>query len=78
MNRRNFLKVGALFVPVVAAPTVAYSFLRDKGNSGLIYGRWRLESDPLSELLVYTTRGWMTERDWRGSSVEAVRWAFLP
>ncbi len=27
MNRRNFLKLGALFVPVVAAPTVAYSFL---------------------------------------------------
>lgn len=27
MNRRNFLKIGALFVPVVAAPTVAYSFL---------------------------------------------------
>ena len=27
MNRRGFLKLGALFVPVVAAPTVAYSFL---------------------------------------------------
>ena len=26
MNRRNFLRLGTLFVPVVAAPTVAYSF----------------------------------------------------
>jgi hypothetical protein len=26
-TRRDFLKLGALFVPVVAAPTVAYSFL---------------------------------------------------
>ena len=26
MNRRSFLKLGALFVPVAAAPTVAYSF----------------------------------------------------
>lgn len=28
VTRRDFLKLGALFVPVVAAPTVAYSFLR--------------------------------------------------
>ncbi len=28
MNRRSFLKVGALFVPAAVAPTVAYSFLR--------------------------------------------------
>jgi hypothetical protein len=27
MNRRNFLRLGSLFVPVVVAPTVAYSFL---------------------------------------------------
>ena len=27
MNRRNFLKMGSLFLPAVAAPTVAYSFL---------------------------------------------------
>lgn len=26
-TRRDFLKLGTLFVPVVAAPTVAYSFL---------------------------------------------------
>lgn len=26
MNRRNFLRLGSLFVPVVVAPTVAYSF----------------------------------------------------
>ncbi len=26
MNRRNFLKLGSLFVPAVVAPTVAYSF----------------------------------------------------
>ncbi len=27
VNRRQFLRVGALFVPVVAAPRVAYSFI---------------------------------------------------
>jgi len=27
VNRRSFLKLGALFVPAVAAPTVVYSFL---------------------------------------------------
>jgi hypothetical protein len=35
MNRRNFLKLGALFVPVVAAPTVAYSFIWAKPEPGL-------------------------------------------
>lgn len=33
MNRRNFLKLGSLFVPVVAAPTVAYSFCGGWQNS---------------------------------------------
>lgn len=37
MNRRNFLKLGALFVPVAAAPTVAYSFI------------WARERSPLDE-----------------------------
>jgi hypothetical protein len=35
MNRRSFLKVGALFVPAVAAPTVAYSFLWEKPQQAL-------------------------------------------
>jgi hypothetical protein len=30
MNRRSFMKLGALLVPAVAAPTVAYSFLWKK------------------------------------------------
>ncbi len=38
MNRRGFLKLGSLFVPVVAAPTVAYSFLwKVEQKSRLVY-----------------------------------------
>jgi len=36
MNRRSFLRLGALFVPVVATPTVAYSFCGGWRNE-LIY-----------------------------------------
>jgi hypothetical protein len=30
LNRRSFMKLGAILVPAVAAPTVAYSFLWSK------------------------------------------------
>jgi hypothetical protein len=37
VNRRSFIKLGALFVPAVAAPTVAYSFLWAKPNPFLTW-----------------------------------------
>ncbi len=36
MTRRNFLKIGALFVPAVAAPTIAYSFLTGGASNALV------------------------------------------
>lgn len=35
-TRRDFLKLGTLFVPVVTAPTVAYSFLWQAPSRALI------------------------------------------
>ena len=53
MNRRNFLRLGSLFVPAVVAPTVAYSFLWARPESWLddyamkwaIAPRFMFESD---------------------------------
>lgn len=36
VTRRDFLRLGALFVPVAAAPTVAYSFLWAKPEPKLM------------------------------------------
>lgn len=72
MNRRSFLKVGALFVPAVAAPAVAYSFLPGDPHAALVglgsddHIRYLLRCGPerwnavlKEQLAEYEKRGWI-------------------
>jgi len=61
-TRRDFLKLGALFVPVVAAPTVAYSFLCARSDN---------EWDRHAELVGVEGRFWGETDDQLRSRIRA-------
>lgn len=73
MNRRNFLKLGALFVPAVVTPAVVYSFLWSRSET-------RTPASALEELRrlqrAYEACGWIKPEV--QIMIDGKRWPPLP